>query len=264
MKSPVLPVDFEVKCAGCNSYFLLNKVREHNNGYYCLECYQQLKRRQKKESNRETKCAFCGKVLTPYDSKIQDSGKSYCPVCYHKSTTGRQDVTAGKANEGAGNASEKGSEGVLEKSSFVLRQNLTTVKDTNELIDCPYCSIVLTRDALKQDARGKIPCLKCGRDLSSRLSGRVKEDYNAIAQLFKCLGDPCRVKIIESLSARELCVFEFVEMTGYQYSAISYHLKMLKDLGLVRSYERGNFVVYSLTDKGVAVHEFIKKSGNFY
>ncbi len=35
---------------------------------------------------------------------------------------------------------------------------------------------------------------------------------------------------------------------------------MLKELGIVWSYERGNFVVYSLTDKGQIVHEFIRKS----
>ena len=31
-------------------------------------------------------------------------------------------------------------------------------------------------------------------------------------------------------------------------------------MGVVKSYERGNFVVYSLTDKGTMVHEFIEKS----
>jgi ArsR family transcriptional regulator len=78
--------------------------------------------------------------------------------------------------------------------------------------------------------------------------------------LFKCLGDPCRVKIIESLSEKELCVFQFVDLTGFQYSAISYHLKLLKEMGLVQSCERGNFMVYSLTGKGAMVHEFIEKS----
>ncbi len=49
-------------------------------------------------------------------------------------------------------------------------------------------------------------------------------------------------------------------MTGFQYSAISYHLKMLKDLGMIKAYERGNFMVYSLTEKGETVHEFITRS----
>ncbi len=57
-----------------------------------------------------------------------------------------------------------------------------------------------------------------------------------------------------------MCVYEVVEMTGFQYSAISYHLKMLKGMGLVRSSEKGNFMVYSLTDKGATIHEFIEKS----
>jgi predicted transcriptional regulator len=35
---------------------------------------------------------------------------------------------------------------------------------------------------------------------------------------------------------------------------------MLKEMGIVQAYERGNFMVYSLTDKGETVHEFIERS----
>jgi predicted transcriptional regulator len=35
---------------------------------------------------------------------------------------------------------------------------------------------------------------------------------------------------------------------------------MLKGMGPVRSSEKGNFMVYSLTDKGATIHEFIEKS----
>ena len=55
-------------------------------------------------------------------------------------------------------------------------------------------------------------------------------------------------------------MFEFVEITGYQDSALSYHLKTLKEMDLIKSFERGNFMVYSLTDKGQIIHDFIQKS----
>lgn len=83
-------------------------------------------------------------------------------------------------------------------------------------------------------------------------------EFAEIAGLFKCLSDPCRIKIIELLGKKELCVFEFIEITGFQYSAISYHLKMLKELGLIYSFRRGNFQVYLLTNKGEVVFEIIK------
>ena len=190
--------------------------------------------------SHEIKCAVCGKVLTPYDTKVQDGGKSYCPVCYNKNLASLH----------------------AEKSGFVPRYGVTTVKDASKLIECGHCGMVVAPGSLKADGRGKIRCPKCEKVLKPQpgVPEKIREDYSATAQLFKCLGDPCRVKIIESLSEKELCVFQFVDLTGFQYSAISYHLKLLKEMGVVKSYERGNFVVYSLTDKGTMVHEFIEKS----
>jgi ArsR family transcriptional regulator len=86
------------------------------------------------------------------------------------------------------------------------------------------------------------------------------DDYREIAETFKCLGDPCRVKIIEMLGRKELCVFEFIEAIGYQYSTVSYHLQTLKELGLAYSYRRGNFQVYVLTNKGDFACQIINKS----
>jgi len=45
-----------------------------------------------------------------------------------------------------------------------------------------------------------------------------------------------------------------VDVTGLQYSALSYHLKHLKDAGLISFKKEGNFWIYSLTPKGEAVH----------
>jgi DNA-binding transcriptional ArsR family regulator len=85
-------------------------------------------------------------------------------------------------------------------------------------------------------------------------------DYADISGLFKSLSDPARIKIIEALGVNELCVCVLVDVTGLQYSALSYHLKHLKDSGLVSSCKDGNFLIYSLTPRGKAVHEFIGRS----
>jgi DNA-binding transcriptional ArsR family regulator len=86
----------------------------------------------------------------------------------------------------------------------------------------------------------------------------IKEfDYSSTSDLFKALADPARIRIIEALGVKELCVCVLVDVTGLQYSALSYHLKHLKDSGMVSSSKDGNFLIYSLTHRGKAVHEFI-------
>jgi ArsR family transcriptional regulator, lead/cadmium/zinc/bismuth-responsive transcriptional repressor len=87
-----------------------------------------------------------------------------------------------------------------------------------------------------------------------------KFDYSSTSDLFKALADPGRVRIIEALGVKELCVCVLVDMTGLQYSALSYHLKNLKESDIISYRKDGNFLVYSLTPKGKAVHDFIGKS----
>lgn len=87
-----------------------------------------------------------------------------------------------------------------------------------------------------------------------------KKDYSDTSGLFRALSDPARVRIVEALGVKELCVCVLVDITGLQYSALSYHLKHLKDAGLVSFKKDGNFLIYSLTARGESVHEFIKRS----
>jgi ArsR family transcriptional regulator, lead/cadmium/zinc/bismuth-responsive transcriptional repressor len=258
------PLVMEVKCANCSDYFSLDTVKKDGKGYYCRKCFNLIKSDPNARRNREIKCPVCGKVLTPYDTKVQDGGQSYCPVCYGKKTLADQHLETAHKNK------------VDTKTmlGFPPSSGVTSARDADKLIECMHCGMVVTIDRLVEGKDGKVRCQKCGKALPIRFRGTWKvknedrgekrelknEDYSATAQLFKCLGDPCRVKIIEMLSDHELCVFEFVDMLGFQYSAVSYHLKMLKELGMVKAYERGNFMVYSLTDKGEAVHEFIQKS----
>ncbi len=87
-----------------------------------------------------------------------------------------------------------------------------------------------------------------------------KKDYTDTKCLFKALADPSRIKIIEALGIKELCVCVLVDITGLQYAALSYHLKNLKEMGLISFKKDGNFFIYSLTPKGDAVHDFIRRS----
>ena len=92
------------------------------------------------------------------------------------------------------------------------------------------------------------------------LAGVKDRDYKPLANMFKVLADPARIKILESLGSQELCVCVLVDVTGLKYSALSYHLKNLKEAGLISSYKDGSFLIYELTDWGRLLQEFIDTS----
>lgn len=63
---------------------------------------------------------------------------------------------------------------------------------------------------------------------------------------FHALSDPLRLQIIELLRQRELCVCELCEQLEVSQSKLSFHLKTLKEAGLLRSQQEGRWIYYSL------------------
>ncbi len=78
------------------------------------------------------------------------------------------------------------------------------------------------------------------------------DEIEKLAEIFKALSDPTRLRLIKSLSINEgaLCVNALSHMLGVTQSAVSQHLRVLRQAGLVRGERRGNFVHY-LLEKGV-------------
>ena len=89
---------------------------------------------------------------------------------------------------------------------------------------------------------------------------QIKQDNSTkVSDLFKAVSDPARLKIIKALGERELCVCVLVDLTGVQYSTLSYHLKMLKDSDLIDADKDGSYIIYSLTPIGKQVYRFVQK-----
>lgn len=63
---------------------------------------------------------------------------------------------------------------------------------------------------------------------------------------FKALADPLRIQILELLREQELCVCDLCDRLQVQQSKLSFHLKTLKEAGLLRSRQQGKWVYYSL------------------
>ena len=73
----------------------------------------------------------------------------------------------------------------------------------------------------------------------------------ALSSTFKALGDPTRLKIIYALSKSSLCVCDIATLLDMTQSAISHHLRLLRDIKLVRFKKEGKLVIYSLDDEHV-------------
>ncbi|MGE5561522.1 MAG: ArsR/SmtB family transcription factor [Chloroflexota bacterium] len=71
-------------------------------------------------------------------------------------------------------------------------------------------------------------------------------DWPALAKAYRALGQPVRLKIIAALAAGELCVCELEQMLALTQPAISQHLKVLKEAGLVAERREGQWSLQSL------------------
>ena len=59
-------------------------------------------------------------------------------------------------------------------------------------------------------------------------------EHLALAELFKALGHPARLAIVNAIAAQQACVCgEFVEITGLSQATVSQHLKELKSAGII-------------------------------
>jgi len=71
-------------------------------------------------------------------------------------------------------------------------------------------------------------------------------DTVSIAVGFHALSDPLRVQTLELLRNQELCVCDLCETLGVTQSKLSFHLKTLREAGLVRARQEGRWIYYSL------------------
>ncbi|MDH5682019.1 MAG: metalloregulator ArsR/SmtB family transcription factor [Spirochaetota bacterium] len=72
-----------------------------------------------------------------------------------------------------------------------------------------------------------------------------------LADFFKVLGEPGRVKILFVLSQKEICVQDISEALGMSQSAISHQLRILRSSKLVKVRKSGKMALYSLDDHHV-------------
>jgi ArsR family transcriptional regulator, arsenate/arsenite/antimonite-responsive transcriptional repressor len=84
--------------------------------------------------------------------------------------------------------------------------------------------------------------------LANRIPPKIK--LEAKSKIYQALSDPIRLSILYIIRDQPLCVCvinRFMRLSG---SKLSYHLTILKEAGLIEGEYSGNWIIYSVTERG--------------
>ena len=76
--------------------------------------------------------------------------------------------------------------------------------------------------------------------------------YEKNAKVFKAFCDDKRLRILDLLCAGEKCACVLIEQLGIGQSALSYHMKILVESGVVSSRQEGKWTHYQISETGSA------------
>lgn len=96
-----------------------------------------------------------------------------------------------------------------------------------------------------------MPSEPAGRLSVRRARLLASDTVNSLADTFRVLGDPTRVRIVDALADGELCVCDIAEHVGISESAVSHQLRLMRGMRIVRGRREGRCVYYTLDDQHV-------------
>ena len=77
-------------------------------------------------------------------------------------------------------------------------------------------------------------------------------NYEQDAKVFKAFCDVNRLRVLNQLRGGEQCACALIESLGIGQSALSYHMKILVESGIVSARQEGKWTHYSISDAGCA------------
>lgn len=78
------------------------------------------------------------------------------------------------------------------------------------------------------------------------------QDIEKLAEVFKAVGHPVRLKIVMGLMEKDHCnVSTMVEKLNISQPNVSQHLNILKNAGIVEGYRQGNMICYKLINEKI-------------
>jgi ArsR family transcriptional regulator, arsenate/arsenite/antimonite-responsive transcriptional repressor len=84
------------------------------------------------------------------------------------------------------------------------------------------------------------------------MATRTQVDPARAVRLFHALSDPTRLSILNRLRLSERCVCELTDALDASQSRLSFHLRVLKDAGLVTDRKAGRWMYYTLNPEALA------------
>ena len=87
-----------------------------------------------------------------------------------------------------------------------------------------------------------------------------KKEHVSLDQFFRALADPTRLRLLNLIAGREICVCFFVEILGTSQPKISRHLAYLRRAGLVAARRDGKWMHYRLATPQDAIARDILRS----
>lgn len=70
-------------------------------------------------------------------------------------------------------------------------------------------------------------------------------------EIFKALGNPIRVKILETIKGKKKCICEIIPFVGKSQPNISHHIKILKNAGLITEHRNGTNIFIEVSNKDI-------------
>ena len=91
------------------------------------------------------------------------------------------------------------------------------------------------------------------QDIVDKITEQMPEStiFNNLAEFFKLIGDPTRLKILFALDKEEVCVCDIANTLSMSKSSISHQLALLKKYEIIKSRKQGKEVYYTLDDEHV-------------
>ncbi len=99
----------------------------------------------------------------------------------------------------------------------------------------------------------EIKCIHLDKVKQAKEDRLEDEVIQRLAELYKTMGDPTRLRIIHALGRQELCVCDLSAVVNASESAVSHQLRLLRSKKLVKFRREGKVVYYSLDDHHISI-----------
>ena len=97
----------------------------------------------------------------------------------------------------------------------------------------------------------EIRCIDEAKVRRTRSAMKAPRAVTLLAETFRVLGDPTRLRIVHALSRAELCVCDLATVLGVSQSVVSHSLRALRQMRLVRYRKAGKIAYYALDDRHI-------------